>query len=217
MRDDGGRKGGGGDCAGGLLGLCWWGYGALLYAFVWRTSTGCDFIFKKNAARCSFFCLFYVLIYVRTTDPFDSLLHRYRGLLFTMCRHHSRHDATMDDLLQEASVALWRDRERLLSLPAVQQAALVWKIALNAVIDTLRRTKETDSLPDDYDAPADDRTLVNELHERISLLDEPDRTIVRMQLEGYSYEEIGAEMGMTEKNVSVRLVRIKEKIRKEWI
>ena len=38
-----------------------------------------------------------------------------------------------------------------------------------------------------------------------------------MQLEGYSYEEIGAELGMTEKNVSVRLVRIKEKIRKEWI
>lgn len=38
-----------------------------------------------------------------------------------------------------------------------------------------------------------------------------------MQLEGYSYEEIGTELGITEKNVSVRLVRIKEKIRKEWI
>ena len=37
-----------------------------------------------------------------------------------------------------------------------------------------------------------------------------------MQLEGYSYEEIGQQVGMSEKNVSVRLVRIKEKIRKEW-
>ena len=56
-----------------------------------------------------------------------------------------------------------------------------------------------------------------QLHERIALLQEPDRSIVRLQLEGYSYEEIGQQLGMTEKNVSVRLVRIKEKIRKEWI
>lgn len=122
----------------------------------------------------------------------------------------------MDDLLQEATVALWQDRERLLSLPQVQQAAMVWKIARNAAIDTLRRSKESDSLPDGYDVPSDDRTLLEELHERIALLEEPDRTIVRMQLEGYSYEEIGNAVEMTEKNVSVRLVRIKEKIRKEW-
>jgi RNA polymerase sigma-70 factor (ECF subfamily) len=47
------------------------------------------------------------------------------------------------------------------------------------------------------------------------MLDEPDRTIVRMQLEGYSYEEIGKVVSMTEKNVSVRLIRIKEKLRKK--
>lgn len=155
-------------------------------------------------------------MFVKQRDSFDMLLHRYRGLLFTLCRGYSRRSTTVEDLLQEATVALWRDRERLLALPQVQQAALIWKIARNAAIDTLRRSKETDTLPEGYDAAADDRTLVDELHERIALLDEPDRTIVRLQLEGYSYEEIGAEVGMTEKNVSVRLVRIKDKIRKEW-
>lgn len=150
-------------------------------------------------------------------DPFDSLLHRYRGLLYSLCGRFRHRGVDVDDLIQEATIALWRDRERLLSLPAVQQAAMVWKISRNAAIDTLRRTEETGSLPDGYDAPADNRALVEELHERISLLDEPDRTIVRMQLEGYSYEEIGRHLGLTEKNVSVRLVRIKEKIRKEWI
>ena len=49
----------------------------------------------------------------------------------------------------------------------------------------------------------------------IQMLDEPDRTIVRMQLEGYSYEEIGKAVSMTEKNISVRLIRIKEKLRKK--
>ena len=152
---------------------------------------------------------------MRPQDPFETLLHRYRGLLFTLCQRHANKSVEVDDLLQEAAIALWRAREKVLPLPSVQQAALVWKIARNAVIDNLRRTPLTDSLPDDYDTVEDDKTFINELHEQIALLDEPDRTIVRMQLEGYNYEEIGKAVNMTEKNVSVRLVRIKDKLRKK--
>lgn len=152
---------------------------------------------------------------MRPQDSFETLLHRYRGLLFTLCQRHANRSVEVDDLLQEAAIALWRARERVLPLPSVQQAALVWKIARNAVIDNLRRTPLTDSLPDDYDTVEDDKTFINELHEQIALLDEPDRTIVRMQLEGYNYEEIGEAVNMTEKNVSVRLVRIKDKLRKK--
>ena len=142
------------------------------------------------------------------------MLHRYNGLLFTLCRHFSRKGVEADDLLQDASVALWRDSERLLSLSAgPQQAALVWRISRNAMIDTLRRTRELASLSDEYDSEADDRNLINELHERIELLDEPDRSIVKLQLEGYNYEEIAEMTGLTVKNVSVRLVRVKDKLR----
>lgn len=94
---------------------------------------------------------------------------------------------------------------------------MVWKIGRNAIIDTLRRTRETEPLPEHMELPGDDRTLINELHEQIDLLNEPDRTIVRLQLQGYSYEEIAAEVGLTEKNISVRLVRIREKLRKAFI
>ncbi|MBQ3950024.1 MAG: sigma-70 family RNA polymerase sigma factor [Bacteroidales bacterium] len=151
---------------------------------------------------------------MKPKDPFEILLHRYNGLLFTLCRHFSRKGVEADDLLQDASVALWRDSERLLSLSAgPQQAALVWRISRNAMIDTLRRTRELDSLSDEYDREADDRNLINELHERIELLDEPDRSIVKLQLEGYNYEEIAEMTGLTVKNVSVRLVRVKDKLR----
>ncbi len=109
---------------------------------------------------------------------------------------------------------LWRDRERLLSLSAVPQTALIWKIGRNKIIDCLRREMETEALPEGYEVADEDRTMIRELHERIALLDEPDRSIVRLQLEGYDYKEIGERVGMTEKNVSVRLVRIKEKLRK---
>ncbi len=145
------------------------------------------------------------------------MLERYRGLLFTLCNSFTHRGLERDDLIQEATIALWRDRERLLSLGSVQQAALTWRIARNAVIDALRRTEETEALPEGLDSAAEDNTLVDQLHERIALLPEPDRTIVTMQLEGYSYEEIGQQLGMTVKNVSVKLVRIKDKIRKEWL
>lgn len=159
-----------------------------------------------------------VIIIVKPKDPFETLLHRYNGLLFSLCRHFDRKGAEADDLLQDASVALWRDRERLLSLSAgPQQAALVWRISRNAMIDTLRRTRELDSLSDDYDREADDRNLINELHERIELLDEPDRSIVKLQLEGYNYEEIAEKTGLTVKNVSVRLVRVKDKLRSYFL
>lgn len=147
-------------------------------------------------------------------DPFETMLQRHRGLLFSLCRRFSQKGLEVDDLLQEATLALWRDRERLLSLPAIQQAALTWKIGRNAMIDSLRRMKETEALPEEYEAAEEDRSLLHELHERIALLAEPDRTIVKLQLEGYNYEEIGQQVGMTEKNVSVRLVRIKDKLRK---
>ncbi|MCR4737353.1 MAG: sigma-70 family RNA polymerase sigma factor [Bacteroidales bacterium] len=151
---------------------------------------------------------------MKPLDPFEAMLHRHRGLLFSLSRHFSRRGLEIDDLLQEATVALWRDRERLLSLPALQQTALIWKIGRNAIIDCLRRVKETEALPEDYEEVDEDRSLLRELHERIAQLDEPDRSIVRMQLEGYNYKEIGEQIGITEKNVSVRLVRIKEKLRK---
>lgn len=141
------------------------------------------------------------------------MLHRYRGLLFTLCSHFRHRGLDVNDLIQEAAIALWRNRERLLALDGVQQAALTWKIARNAVIDALRRTDESEALPEGYDEVAEDRGLMEELHELIARLDEPDRMIVKLQLEGYSYEEIGERVGMTEKNVSVRLVRVKDKLR----
>ena len=152
---------------------------------------------------------------MRSKEPFDALLHRYRGLLFTLCQRYASRGMEVDDLLQEASIALWRAQDKILPLPSIQQAALVWKIARNTAIDNLRRTPATDPLPEGYDVEEDDRGLINELHDQIALLDEPDRTIVRMQLEGYSYEEIAEKVDMTEKNVSVRLVRIREKLRKK--
>jgi len=60
----------------------------------------------------------------------------------------------------------------------------------------------------------DDSRQVQQLNRRISQLGPFDRAIILLWLENMSYEEIGEIVGISTKNVSVRLFRIKEKLKK---
>ena len=59
----------------------------------------------------------------------------------------------------------------------------------------------------------DDSRQAQMLRERIGRLGVFDRAIILLWLENLSYEEIGAIVGITAKNVSVRLYRIKEQLK----
>jgi len=55
------------------------------------------------------------------------------------------------------------------------------------------------------------------LHECIRELPEVDRAIVLLHLEKHTYEEIAALTGLTRGSVSVRLVRLKERLRERLL
>ena len=57
-------------------------------------------------------------------------------------------------------------------------------------------------------------TNVKILYDRIHQLNPFDRAIVMLWLDGMPYDEIGEIIGITTKNVSVRLIRIKEQLKK---
>ena len=59
-----------------------------------------------------------------------------------------------------------------------------------------------------------DSRQIEMLRKRINQLGPFDRAIVLLWLENLSYEEIGEIVGITAKNVSVRLVRIREQLKK---
>jgi len=60
----------------------------------------------------------------------------------------------------------------------------------------------------------DDSRQIQQLNRRISQLGPFDRAIILLWLENMSYEEIGEIVGISTKNVSVRLFRIKERLKK---
>ena len=67
------------------------------------------------------------------------------------------------------------------------------------------------NLYEDNDA---DSRQIQMLYKRIHRLKPFDRAIVLLWLEGLPYDEIGAITGISAKNVSVRLVRIREELKK---
>lgn len=60
----------------------------------------------------------------------------------------------------------------------------------------------------------EDSRQIRQLYDRIHRLKPFDRAIVLLWLENMSYKEIGAIVGISTKNVSVRLYRIKEELKK---
>lgn len=66
---------------------------------------------------------------------------------------------------------------------------------------------------DPYEDIDEDAMQIRQLYDRINRLGLVDRSIILMWLENLSYEEIGAILGISVKNVSVKLVRIREKLK----
>lgn len=150
-------------------------------------------------------------------ESFNELLLRYRGLLFAVCSRYARRGLEVDDLIQETTLALWNLRDKLFTItPPPRQAAWIWRVARSTSVDLLRRTPTPEPPSDGLEMPEEDSSLHTALHELINLLPEPDHTIITLHLEGYDYKEIGQRTGMTKNNVGVRLMRIKERLKKQW-
>lgn len=77
-----------------------------------------------------------------------------------------------------------------------------------------RRNRAMLSMDVDYfDSQEQETAQVRILHERIARLQPLDRAIILLWLEQISYGEIGEIVGISAKNVSVRLARIRVQLK----
>ena len=95
----------------------------------------------------------------------------------------------------------------------------IWRVSFNTCFSQNRKKKDINKVPltmeiNLYDETDEDNQQVQMLYRRIRRLKPFDRAIVYLWLEGMHYEEIAAIMGISVKNVSVRLYRIKEELKK---
>lgn len=129
----------------------------------------------------------------------------------------SKNQDEVDDLFQEVLLNLWRDIEHFKGESKL--ATWIYRISLNTCISADRKKKkhvtETLSQQADIYAATDEAETrqIQMLHKRVHRLRPFDRAIVLLWLEGLPYDEIGAITGISAKNVSVRLVRIREELK----
>ena len=153
-----------------------------------------------------------------TEAEFEKIVRDHKRRIYTVCYMFSQDQSEVEDLFQDILVNIWRDLESFKGDKYL--ATWIWKVSLNTCINHSKKSKkEGKKIPLDVDInlyeDVDAESLqIRQLHERIGQLGYMDRSLVLLWLENLTYDEIGAILGVSANNVAVRLVRIKEKLKK---
>ena len=154
---------------------------------------------------------------MKTTEKdFSRIVKQHKSTIYTVCYMFSKDTDEVNDLFQEVLINLWKGFTSFQGRSDL--STWIWRVSLNTCI-SCERKKKLDTVPlsmeiNLFEDQDEDSQQIQLLHKRIHQLKPFDRAIVLLWLENLSYEEIGAIVGITAKNVGVRLYRIKEELKK---
>ena len=152
-----------------------------------------------------------------TEQQFSQLVNDNRSTIYSVCYMFSNDADEVADLFQEVLVKLWNGYESFQGKSDIK--TWIYRVTLNTCI-TIDRKKRRNrkaelSMDVDYfDSQEQSTVQVRMLHDRIARLRPLDRAIILLWLEQISYDEIGEIVGISAKNVSVRLTRIRVQLKK---
>ena len=147
---------------------------------------------------------------------FSNLVREHKSTIYTVCYMFSKDNDEVADLFQEILIKLWKGFQSFEGRSDIK--TWVYRVSLNTCISLDRkkkRRKKSDSLAMDinlYDDNDSDTRQVKQLYERINR-GVFDRAIILLWLEGIPYDEIADIVGISTKNVSVKLYRIREQLK----
>jgi RNA polymerase sigma-70 factor (ECF subfamily) len=157
----------------------------------------------------------------RETD-FVQLVRANEGRLHKICRVYADDPEARRDLYQDILVALWR------AFPSfkgeAQPSTWLYRVALNTALShdrkqTVREEAKLDAghpmWTDGLPAPSADleqQEQLDRLYAAIDRLDDVDKALVMMYLDGNSYHTMADVLGISENYVGVRLHRIKKQL-----
>ena len=148
---------------------------------------------------------------------FEKIVKEHKNTIYTVCFMFSKDADEVNDLFQETLINLWQGFNSFKGESSIR--TWIWRISLNTCISSERKKNKlhTEPLSMDinlYEDTDEDSRQIQMLYNRINRLKPFDRAIVLLWLENLSYDEIATIVGISVKNVSVRLVRIKEELKK---
>ncbi|WP_315823182.1 sigma-70 family RNA polymerase sigma factor [Paraflavitalea speifideaquila] len=160
----------------------------------------------------------------RTAQTFLEVIDANKGVIYKVANSYCRNEDNRKDLIQEIMLQLW------LSFPKYDEqyriTTWMYRIALNVSISYYRKENRRDKInhpmPEamlylkEEDNGGEGQAAINQLYKLIRELKEIDRAIMLLYLEGSSHQEIGDILGLTTTNVSTKVARIKQQLKKNF-
>ncbi len=149
---------------------------------------------------------------------FEEWLNQYRALLFKIVRAYAYNADDQDDLFQDISLQIWK------SIPSFKgnssPSTWLYRISLNTAIRwSGKQKKHQDGRQEIGDVShilRANEEAVDEriawLYDEIKLMNEIDRSLTLMLLDGFSYKEMADMIGISESNIGVKIHRIKKQL-----
>jgi RNA polymerase sigma-70 factor, ECF subfamily len=157
---------------------------------------------------------------------FRRWLDEHLGLMLKVVRAFAAKPQDQEDLFQETLLQLWR------SLPAfrgeAKETTWIYRVAFNTALAWNRSEKKRKQRHENFlqlDLPstdeatraasAEEQEKVERLYAAIRQLPKVDASLALMLLDGLSYREMAAVLGISENNVGVKLNRIRKELAQE--
>ena len=151
-------------------------------------------------------------------NEFVKLIQDNEKIIYKVCSVYVTDDNTIADLYLEVVCNLWRSYEGFRQECA--PSTWIYKVALNTCITGLRKYMKRpqhvslNCLSEHLIATDQFDDAIREMYRLIRCLSSLEKAIILLYLDEYSYQEIADITGLTMTNIGVRLVRIKEKLKK---
>lgn len=142
---------------------------------------------------------------------FTGLIEENRGIIYKVIRLYIQHKEDEKDLFQEIIFQAWRSYPRFEGRSKF--STWLYRIGLNTVLTFKRREKIVEHHEDLSAFNISETPMSNDseaLFVAIRELNEIERMIISLHLDGYENEEIAEISGLTKNNVAVKLHRTKE-------
>jgi RNA polymerase sigma-70 factor (ECF subfamily) len=145
---------------------------------------------------------------------FESWIDAHKAILFKVARAYGATHSDREDLFQEIALQVWHSVEAYRG----DCAATTWiyRVALNTALAWRRKERRHRQGRQDIEdatgllvAPSGPDPRLDWIYQRIAELDEGNRALALLMLDGFSYREMAQILGLSESNVGVKINRIK--------
>lgn len=154
-------------------------------------------------------------------EEFLDILERNIGIVIKISRAYTKVEQDREDLINDITFQLWKSFSNFKSNSKV--STWIYRVAINTAMNYQRNKKNELQLSslnnfrtsdlDRWLPPKNHSSELDLLYESIDELNEINKAIILLYLDGNSHDEISEVMGISKTNVGTRIGRIKDQIK----